>query len=484
MLNLTREEFLQKASGKRMPVYADVLCDLDTPLTAYWKIAHDEPLSFLLESVTGGEQVGRYSLLGTRPRRTLFTKGAQVWLDGEKAPDLAEGQDPLDLLGDLLKEMDAERVEGLPRFFGGAVGALSYDFVRFLERLPDSNPDDLDLPDCAMLLVESVVVFDHARNTARLILLAEPTAEGYDRAESEAQRLIERLRGALPAMPGGQFGRHEATSNMSREQFEGAVGKTLEYIAAGDGIQMVLSQRFSKRCDAHPVTLYRALRALNPSPYMFLLRMGDFDLIGASPELLVSHHQGQARVRPIAGTRPRGEDEAADDALAQELLANEKERAEHLMLIDLGRNDLGRVSASGTVTVDQLMVIERYSHVMHIVSEVSGNLSADHSPMDLIRATFPAGTLSGAPKVRAMEIIDELESSRRGIYGGAVGTITPAGDVDLAIAIRTVVLKDGVGHVQAGAGIVFDSDPAAEYEETRNKASAALRAMDLAQDGL
>ncbi len=468
MLIPAREQFLNLAAGRRMPVYADLLADLETPLTAYWKLAHDEPLSFLLESVTGGEQVARYSILGVRPRAVLRSRDAG---------------DPLELLETELNQ-EVVPVEGLPRFFGGAVGMLSYDFVRFIETLPDQNPDPLALDDMAMFLTDAVVVFDHAKHIIRIIVLAEGTENGYSDAAREIERITARLREPLPDLPTGTFPVHPTTSDTTQAEFESKVVWAKEYIAAGDGIQVVLSQRFSKPSDAHPVTIYRALRSLNPSPYMFLIRFGDFDLVGASPELLVSHHGGRATVRPIAGTRPRGQDDLSDAALAEELLADEKERAEHLMLIDLGRNDLGRVCATGTVTVGHLMQIERYSHVMHIVSEVTGTLDPTRTVFDLVRATFPAGTLSGAPKVRAMQIIEELETSRRGAYGGAVGTLTPLGDVDLAIAIRTIVLKDGMAHVQAGAGVVFDSNPTSEWQETWNKANAALRALDLAQLGL
>ena len=333
-------------------------------------------------------------------------------------------------------------------------------------------------------MLDAVVVFDHARNLIRVIVLAEPTAEGYREAEREIQRVMGRLSEPLPPLPSGEFEVHPVTSNMDQVRFESMVERTREYIAAGDGIQMVLSQRFSTPVDAHPVTVYRALRSINPSPYMFLLRFGDFDLVGASPELLVSLRGEGARVRPIAGTRWRGTSPAEDDALAAELLADEKERAEHIMLVDLGRNDLGRVCSYGTVKVNELMVVERYSHVMHIVSDVTGQLAPEQDAFDLLRACFPAGTVSGAPKVRAMQIIDEFEPTRRGPYAGSVGFFSATGDMDTCIAIRTILIKDGVAYVQAGAGIVYDSVPAKEFEETRNKAQAALRAIEFAQRGL
>jgi anthranilate synthase component 1 len=335
-----------------------------------------------------------------------------------------------------------------------------------------------------MMICESVVVFDHARAKIILIALAEGTDHDYDRAVSELSRIKERLNGPLPPLPGGSFEPGEATSNVSRADFLASVERVREYIGAGDCIQVVLSQRFSRRFDAHPVTAYRALRGLNPSPYMFLLRFDGFDIVGASPELLVSLHDREARVRPIAGTRPRGSNSGEDHRLAEELLTDEKERAEHVMLVDLGRNDLGRVSEPGSVEVERLMAVEMYSHVMHIVSDVKGQVRRDLNWLDLLKATFPAGTLSGAQKVRAMEIIEELETTRRGLYGGAVGTISANGDMDLAIAIRTILIKDGLAHVQAGAGLVWDSVPEMEFAECENKARAALRALEMAQAGL
>lgn len=477
-------DFLRQAQGRRMAVVGDILADCDTPLSAYWKLAHDEPLSFLLESVTGGESLARYSIIGMRPRHVLRTKGERVVLD-DQGSSLGEGEDPLHRLSAVMGNEAVAMPADLPKFFGGAVGVLSYDFVRFLEQIPDSNPDDLGCWDMAMMLTDSAVVFDHARNRARLVVITEGTAHGYAKALAEIGRMEARLKAPLPPLPEtGGMPHGETTSNVTREHFEDIVERTRQYIRAGDGIQMVLSQRLSRATEAHPVSIYRALRTLNPSPYMYLLRFGDFDFIGASPELLVSLQSGEARVRPIAGTRMRGKTEEEDLALEEELMASEKERSEHIMLVDLGRNDLGRVCEVGTVNVHDLMVVERYSHVMHIVSDVRGRLAEGKDAFDLVRATFPAGTLSGAPKVRAMQIIDDLENSRRGLYGGAVGYVAPNGDMDLAIAIRSVFLKDGKAHVQAGAGIVYDSDPAAEYQETLDKASACLRAIDAAESGL
>lgn len=483
---MDRDEFLRLGEGRQsVPLWTDLLADVETPLSAYWKLAHDETYSFLLESVTGGEQLARYSILGIRPRLVLRTRGRSVrrfTRSGEARSELADGQDPLDLLKAEMAE--GTKLPGLPKFFGGAVGMLGYDLVRFFERLPDSTLDDLGTDDMAMMLADSVVVFDHAKNLLRIIVNAAPTPEGYDLARAEIERIADRLRRPLPELPSTRGAAHPVTANRTREDFEGAVERVREYIAAGDGIQMVLSQRFATKVEAHPLSIYRALRSLNPSPYMFLLRFGEFDLVGASPEILVSLTGREARVRPIAGTRWRGESEEEDKRLGLELLEDEKERAEHIMLVDLGRNDLGRVSAIGSVRVNALMEIERYSHVMHIVSDVTGTLAERQDAFDLIRATFPAGTVSGAPKVRAMQIIDELEPTRRGMYAGAVGYVGNDGDTDLCIAIRTIFLKDGVAYVQAGAGLVYDSVPSKEFEECGNKAKACLRAIEIAQAGL
>ncbi len=470
-----------------MPVYLDVLADMETPLSAYWKLAHDQTFSFLLESVTGGEQLARYSLLGVRPRKVLRAKGrtVRVWTEeGETIRDLPEGIDPLAALE---AEMAAEppiQVPGMPAFVGGAVGMMGYDLVRFFEKLPDTCEDDLGTDDLAMMLTRCVVVFDHARNLIRIIAMANGTAAGYEEACREIEWVRERLALPRPPLPEGKGEYHPPTCNMTQAEYEAAVETIRDYIVAGDGIQMVPSLRFSAPVSAPPIAIYRALRSLNPSPYMFLLRFGAFDLVGASPELHVSLHGREARVRPIAGTRPRGESETEDRALAEDLLADAKERAEHIMLVDLGRNDLGRVCEYGSVRVEELMVIERYSHVMHIVSDVRGALPPSQSVFDLIRASFPAGTVSGAPKVRAMEIIDEVEKTRRGSYAGAIGFLSDSGDLDTCIAIRTIYLQNGRAHVQAGAGVVSDSVPSKEYEECRNKARACLEALRLAHEGL
>lgn len=482
------QDFLGKISDTdRMPIYRDVLADMETPLGAYWKLAHDEPHSFLLESVTGGEQLARYSILGVRPRLVLHTKNRTVRRidgSGETKSALGIGRDPLDLLRDELGPKPALSVPGMPTFAGGAVGMLAYDIVRFFEKIPDDTEDDLDVDDMAMMVADTVVVFDHAKNVIRIIVLANGDEESYQAAVAEIDRVVERLKSPIPDLPSGSFPAHPTTSNVTQAQFEAMVRRMIDYIGAGDGIQMVPSQRFCTPIDAHPLTLYRALRSINPSPYMFLFRFGDFDLVGASPELLVSLHGRTARVRPIAGTRWRGATPEEDARLETELLADEKERAEHIMLVDLGRNDLGRVCEYGSVKVNELMTIERYSHVMHIVSDVTGTLNADRDAFDLLRASFPAGTVAGAPKIRAMEIIEELEPTRRGAYAGAVGFFSATRDMDLCITIRSIYVKNGVAYVQAGGGVVYDSAPTKEYEESRNKAKASLRAIEVAQQGL
>jgi len=470
-----------------MSIYRDLLADIETPLSAYWKLSHDQTYSFLLESVTGGEQLARYSILGVGPKRVLRTKNQNVSIqsgDQIETRTLAPGEDPLDALRDQMAGQDVLKVDGLPAFVGGAVGIMSYDLVRFFEQLPDTCADDLQVDDLAMMITDTVVVFDHAKNVIRVIVTAEGTEAGYNQAVAEIDRVIARLQEPIPALPSFTGEPHEVKSNVTQPQFEHMVERMIEYISAGDGIQMVPAQRFQTDVEAHPLTVYRALRSLNPSPYMFILRFGDFDVVGASPELLVSLHGSTARVRPIAGTRWRGATPEEDIALEEELLADEKERAEHIMLVDLGRNDLGRVCDYGSVKVNELMVIERYSHVMHIVSDVTGTLQSDKDAFDLIRASFPAGTVSGAPKVRAMQIIDELEPTRRGLYAGSVGFVSHTGDFDACIAIRTIYLKNGIAYVQAGGGVVYDSVPEKEYVESRNKAKAALKAIEMAQRGL
>jgi anthranilate synthase component 1 len=488
MLIPSRDEFLRASGGNRpMAVAREVLADVETPVSAYWKLAHDQIHSFLLESVSGGENVSRYSYIGVRPRAVLRSKGRMIRrIDsaGEETKQIPEGKDPLDYLQFEMLPQAPIRTAGLPDFTGGAVGMFAYDIVRFFEKLPDSTTDDLQLDDMAMMLTDTIVAFDHAKNLMQVIAMTDGSEQSYEDAESQIEWVFERLSKPLPALPSGTFPVSEPESNFTQERFEEAVRKVQGYITQGDGIQMVPSQRLSMPVQAHPLTVYRSLRTINPSPYMFLVQFPDFQLVGASPELLVSLHGRRARVRPIAGTRWRGKSEEEDQKLAEELLADEKERAEHIMLVDLGRNDLGRVCEYGSVRVNDLMVIERYSHVMHIVSDVTGTLAPGKTAFDLFRAAHPAGTVSGAPKVRAMQIIDEIEPTRRGSYAGSVGAWSYSGGLDTCIAIRTILMKEGKAYVQAGGGVVYDSVPAKEFEETLNKARASLRAIEKAQRGL
>lgn len=482
------------ARGDLVPVYRTLLADLETPVSVYLKLAHMGESSFLLESVEGGEQVGRYSFLGVNPKGMLTVQGATVTITRHGATttrNLAPGEDPLHVVEREFERITPVRLDGLPRFVGGAVGYLSYDFARYLERLPATASDDLAVPDAAFLLADTLVIFDHAKHNLVVLANAHNTGDpdaAYDDAVARIDRIVSALAGPLPyrdAADVPEAASADLQSNVTRAQFEDMVRRAKEHIAAGDAFQIVLSQRFSRRTSAAPFTIYRALRALNPSPYMFFLRFNDaLSLIGASPEMMVRLEDNTATVRPIAGTRRRGATETEDQALADDLLADEKERAEHVMLVDLGRNDLGRVCDYGTVHVPHMMYIERYSHVMHIVSQVQGTIRAGLSAFDLLRATFPAGTLSGAPKVRAMEIIEELEGTRRGPYGGAVGYFSFDGSMDTCITIRTMMMRGNTVYFQSGAGIVADSDPAREYEETVNKARAIAVAVDNVEAGL
>jgi anthranilate synthase component 1 len=512
--------FRELAAGPAnlIPVYRVFPADLETPVTVYIKLMDSLGPSFLLESVEGGEQVGRYSFVGVDPRGMISLAGRQVTIShdsaGRKAAaggdnveqrPLAGNEDILDVLKEEMSRFTPADLPGLPRFSGGAVGYLGYDVVRFFEKLPETAASALEIPDAVFLLADTLVVFDHARH--QLIILANAhlaagahmdgenadPALAYMDAVERIERVSERLLRPLPAIPrrmglgiGNGRGPDSLDSNKEQAEFEAMVGRAKEYIAAGDIFQVVLSQRLSRRTDAHPFAIYRALRMLNPSPYMFYFNFGrlGFQVIGASPEMHVRLEDGVASVRPIAGTRWRGQTEAEDNQLAADLLADEKERAEHVMLVDLGRNDIGRVSEYGSVSVRDLMTVERYSHVMHIVSHVEGQLRPGLDAFDLMRATFPAGTVSGAPKVRAMEIIEELEGERRGIYAGAVGYFSHDGSMDTCIAIRTMLMQGDTIYVQAGAGIVADSDPASEYQECLNKASALTVAVEQAEQGL
>ncbi len=473
-----------------VPVHERLSADLLTPVSAFLSLRRDARHAFLLESVEGGEKLARYSFLGANPYRVVRATGEQVEVtEADGSAQTPEG-DVFTVMARLMDAYQEVDMPDLPRFTGGAVGYLGYDTVRLIEHLPDAPPDDLHLPDAVWAFYETVAAFDHVRH--QLVLMAsafiDPGTDlraAYDEARTRLNRLETQLSQPLTEHPPPvQLAGEGLTSNFEQSAFEAAVEQAKEYIYEGDIFQVVLSQRFALPFRGDRFNLYRALRQVNPSPYLFYLDFDDFALVGSSPEVLVRAEDDHAEVLPIAGTRPRGTTPDEDEALADELLADPKERAEHLMLVDLGRNDLGRVCRFDSVEVDRYAYIERYSHVMHIVSSVTGELEPNQSPMDVLAACFPAGTVSGAPKVRAMEIIDELEPTRRGIYAGAVGYVDFSGTIDTCIAIRTMVVRDGTAYVQAGAGIVADSDPATEYEETRNKAAALHQAMHVAAQDL
>lgn len=491
---MTPEQFAELAAQNfnRIPVVREVLADLDTPLSTYMKLAN-RPYTYLLESVEGGEKWGRYSIIGL-PSRTIlkvFGHRIQVETDGEIV-EQTEVEDPLLFVEQFQARYRVAELPDLPRFNGGLVGYFGYDSVRYVEkRLADSVPDDvIGTPDILLMVSDEVVVFDNLSGKLILISHADPADDdALGQAQLRLDELVTRLRFSVSHQETALSERREVSesefkSSFGEQQFKDAVDRIKEYILSGDVMQTVISQRMTIPFTSNPLDLYRALRCLNPSPYMYLLHLGDHHVVGSSPEILARVEDRVVTVRPIAGTRPRGETEAEDLALEQELLADPKELAEHLMLIDLGRNDVGRVAKIGQVELTAQMAIERYSHVMHIVSNVIGNLKPEVSLMDVLRATLPAGTLSGAPKVRAMEIIDELEPVKRGIYGGAVGYLSWNGNMDTAIAIRTAVIKDGQLHIQAGAGIVADSVPDSEWDETMNKGRAIFKAVAMVEQGL
>ncbi len=492
MYSPSREEFIKLArKGNLIPVYREILADMETPVSAFCKI-DDRQSAFLLESVAGGEKWARYSFLGVGSGRAFRCRGEyfEILENGQSVTSGVTAA-PLLELKKFLSPYQPVSLPELPRFYGGAVGYLGYDMVRHIEDLPALNEAEIGAYDSWFLITETLLIFDNMQQKIKVIsnvhlLDGDNPVDSYALAVQRIDNMIALLRKPLPERTAQRWAvtARELQSNFSRPDFEAAVERCKDYIRAGDVIQVVLSQRFSGDLNAAPFDVYRALRTINPSPYMFYLQFNDTRVIGASPEVLVRKEGDHVEVRPIAGTRPRGISPEADQHLEQELLADPKERAEHIMLVDLGRNDLGRVCVTGSVKVDELMVIERYSHVMHIVSNVSGRLLPGHDALDVFAATFPAGTLSGAPKIRAMEIIEELESVRREIYGGAVGYISFDGNMDLAIAIRTLVAHQNRIHLQAGAGIVADSDPALEYEETVNKAMGVKLAIELARQGL
>lgn len=491
MYTPSRSEFLELAQqGNLIPVYREVIADLETPVSAMAKLGTGAP-SFLLESVEGGENLGRYSFLGCGAHTLFRSVGNAVEVTRSGRTDVLPTQNPLVLLRQIMSQYQPVPVSGLPRFYGGAVGYMGYEMVRFFERVPTTRPDELGLPDALFMLTDVVVAFDHVRRVMKVIATADLTTtasavEAYELAVQRIEETLGQLQEPSPARPLLAAPVSDAydpslEAHFAKDEYLAAVEAAKEYIRAGDIFQVVLSQRFSSSVSASPFDNYRWLRTVNPSPYLFYLNFGEVSLVGSSPEVMVRLEGTTAHLRPIAGTRRRGETEERDRELEAELLASEKERAEHLMLVDLGRNDLGRVCRFGTVQVKEFMVIERYSHVMHLVSDVTGELEHGKDAIDLIQGTFPAGTVSGAPKVRAMEIIDELEPTRRGVYAGAVGYIGYSGNMDTCIALRTMIVKDGRAYVQAGAGIVADSDPEAEYFECMHKAGALFRAIELAE---
>ena len=512
----SRKEFLALAKEHTLvPVCRTLTADLETPVSAFLRAAWPERECFMLESVEGGEQVGRYTFIGIQPFKRIVARGRSITITEGKRVTRTEG-DIFDVLRQALGGHKPARLNGLPPFTAGAVGFFSYDAVRQIERLPELAADELGVPDACLLFFDEVLAFDHVRKEIWLVVTADvrqvKPADAYDRAVARLARLEKRLARPLPRLPAqksrakGGRAKFKVKHRTARKQYLAAVARTKEYIAAGDIFQAVISQRFDVVPEADTFQVYRSLRTVNPSPYMYFLRFAPegvlgarpgsssgssrknatpsstIELAGSSPELLVRVHQGKVEYRPIAGTRPRGATDAEDQALADEMLHDEKERAEHVMLVDLGRNDVGRVSQFGSVKVDRLMFVERYSHVMHIVSTIEGRLRPELTAVDALRACFPAGTLSGAPKVRAMEIIEELEPARRGTYGGAILYADFSGNLDSCIAIRSMLAIGGKGYVQAGAGIVADSVPELEYQESINKAQAVIRAIQRARE--
>lgn len=465
-----------KGHGNLVPVYREISADLETPVSAYLKVARP-PYSFLFESVEGGERIARYSFIGTEPRQVIKT-----------GPGQTHGAvDPLVPIEEALSAFKLIATPDLQRFNGGAVGYLSYESVNYFERLPSPEADILNLPESVFMITSTFLIFDHLRHRIRVVSHADLDGDvdaAYAAAAARIDELVSRLSGpvSLPHLGSRESERNGyVESNMPRKTYEDMVKRVKAYVYEGDVIQTVVSQRLSRPITAHPFQIYRSLRAINPSPYMYYMELDGFQIVGASPEMLVQVENGVVATHPIAGTRRRGKTLEEDDALEQELRSDEKERAEHIMLVDLGRNDIGRVSEPGSVQVTQLMDVERYSHVMHLVSHVTGKMRKDYSNFDALRACFPAGTVSGAPKIRAMEMIAELEPDKRGPYAGAVGYFDFSGNMDTAITIRTLVVKNGVAYAQAGGGIVHDSKPDAEFQETLDKASALLRAIDDAE---
>jgi anthranilate synthase component 1 len=485
------EEFEKLAQrGNLIPVYREILADVETPVSVLMKLQNKDHV-YLLESVEGGEKWGRYSFLGTDAGVVFKVRGDEVIIEEkEKVTSRKHNGNPMQYLRDLLSRYQPVSVPGLPRFYGGAVGYLGHDMVRFFEKLPGGQKDDLGLDESIFVISDSMMIFDNVRHTIKVVACAftedtESLEESYAASCRKIEAMIDTIAAAAAHQEKDAAEARDVsfTSNMTEGEYESMVQKAKDYIAAGDIIQVVLSQRFETRCQSNPVDLYRALRFVNPSPYLFFLKLDDVTLIGSSPEVMVRLEEQTLELRPIAGTRKRGKTEQEDRQLSDELLSDEKEKAEHVMLVDLGRNDLGRVAEIGSVQVNQYMVVEKYSHVMHLVSNIRAQLMKGKDAFDVLAATFPAGTLTGAPKIRALEIIDELEPLRRGTYGGAVGYFSFNGNMDLCITIRTMLLKNGRIYIQAGAGIVHDSQPVLEYRESLNKAKAMLQAVRLAASG-
>lgn len=489
----TYDEFYKKArQGNLIPVYREIMADLETPVTAFLKIKENSD-AYLLESVEGGEKWARYSFLGSHPSLVMKGTGKRIEIiEGRRSKVVTVSNDPLKVLKEVMARYHPVEVSGLPRFFGGAVGYLSYDVARSFERLPDLGKIGLGVPDLFFLITDTLLIFDNVAQKIKVVSNAKLTGRDPKPAYRDAIRKIEavisKLKRAIrrPVLrkETSPAATNEIVSNLSKAEFEKRVLQAKEYIRAGDIYQVVLSQRYEIPIRSNPFDIYRALRVINPSPYMYYLQLGEMQLIGSSPEVMVRRENGRVELRPIAGTRRRGGTEEEDQTLERELMNDEKEKAEHIMLVDLGRNDLGRVSEIGGVRVDELMNVERYSHVMHLVSHVAGQLQAGRDSFDVMRACFPAGTVSGAPKIRAMEIIEALEPTRRGPYAGAVGYFSFSGNMDTCINIRTIVVKGRRAYVQAGAGIVADSKPEQEYQETANKAKAMVAAIELAEKGL
>jgi len=489
MIQPDKKTFLELAKkGNIVPVYCDMLADLQTPVGAFLKISKGSKYAFLLESVEGGEKWGRYTFLGASPDLVIKTSGKTgVRITKKGRERFTVSSDPLEEIKKVMASFTPVKVEGLPPFHGGVVGAIGYDCVRFFETLPEIAKKDNDFPDTVFMLTDTLVIFDNIKQTIKALVNAHVhgnPGKVYDAAVRKIKGLIATLEKPLK-LPKAKTKKSPVKyiSNTSEGDFHRSVLRCKEYIKEGDIFQVVLSQRLTIKLEVPALDVYRALRAVNPSPYMYFLRLDDWEVVGASPEILSRVQDGKVAVRPLAGTRPRGKTAEEDSALEKELLNDEKELAEHIMLVDLGRNDVGRISKGGSVKVTELKKVERYSHVMHIVSNVEGDLRADKDCFDVIRATFPAGTLSGAPKIRAMEIIDELEPTRRGLYGGTVGYFGFNGNMDHAIAIRTLAVKNGKAYLGVGAGIVADSDPRKEFQECMNKGRALLRAVEIARRG-